>query len=80
MIGQTPRSPSPSIPRIEAGATLNEILRAHPSAAAVFNAFGIDACCGGARPLAAAAREDGVDLATLLAALEWDSYDAETVA
>jgi iron-sulfur cluster repair protein YtfE (RIC family) len=36
----------------------------------VFAAFGVDACCGGDRTVAGAAREDGVNLTALLLALE----------
>jgi iron-sulfur cluster repair protein YtfE (RIC family) len=39
---------------ISAGLTVNEAIRRYPATVAVFNAFGIDACCGGAAPLAAA--------------------------
>jgi regulator of cell morphogenesis and NO signaling len=66
-----------SIPRIDPSATLNQILREHPVAVAVLNAFGIDACCGGARTLADAAGEDGADLAALLAALERGAHETE---
>ena len=76
----TPALPTARIPRIDERATLNAILREHPAAVEVFNAFGVDACCGGARALADAALEDGVDLATLLAALEWSTYAAESPA
>lgn len=56
--------------RIDAALSVNELLRLHPETIAVFNDFGIDACCGGASPLAEAATRDGADLAALLAALE----------
>lgn len=57
-------------PRIDPAWTVNEVLRRHPATVAVFNAFGIDACCGGASPLAEAARGDGADPDALVAALE----------
>jgi len=49
--------------------TVNEIIARSPATVAVFNAWGIDACCGGAVPLAEAAERDGADLDGLLAAL-----------
>ena len=49
--------------------TVNEAIRRFPATVAVFNAFGIDACCGGAAPLAEAAVRDGADPDALLAAL-----------
>jgi regulator of cell morphogenesis and NO signaling len=49
--------------------TVNEVLRRYPDTVPVFNAFGIDACCGGAVPVLEAARRDHVDPALLLDAL-----------
>jgi regulator of cell morphogenesis and NO signaling len=49
--------------------TVNALLSEHPETVAVFNAFGIDACCGGAVPIDEAARRDGADPAALLEAL-----------
>ena len=54
---------------IDAGITVNEMLRLYPATVSVLNVFGIDACCGGAASLAEAARRDGVDLTALLSAL-----------
>ena len=54
---------------IHAGVTVNEAIRRFPATLAVFNDFGIDACCGGAAPVAEAATRDGADPAALLAAL-----------
>jgi len=68
-------SQSRPIPRIDAARSVNELLREHPTTAAVFNAFGIDACCGGARSLRDAALEDGADLAALLGTLEWALHE-----
>jgi regulator of cell morphogenesis and NO signaling len=51
-------------------ATVNEILVAYPSAVAVFNSFGIDACCGGDASLTEAARRDGASVDALKAALD----------
>jgi iron-sulfur cluster repair protein YtfE (RIC family) len=49
--------------------TVNEAIRRFPATVAVFNAFGIDACCGGAAPLAEAAVRDGADPRALLEAV-----------
>ena len=64
------------IPRLDPTTSVDDMLRLHPSSAAVFNTFGIDTCCGGARSVRDAAREDGVDCCTLLAALEWAAGDS----
>ncbi len=55
---------------ITADDTVNDIIARHPATVAVFNAHGIDACCGGAVSVAEAAARDGADLAALLADLE----------
>ncbi|HYJ80690.1 MAG TPA: DUF542 domain-containing protein [Longimicrobiaceae bacterium] len=54
---------------IHANLAVNEAIRRFPATVAVFNAFGIDACCGGAAPVAEAAARDGADAAALLRAL-----------
>jgi len=56
--------------RINTAATVNEILAEHPAAVSVFNALGIDACCGGNASLGEAARRDGASLDALVAALD----------
>lgn len=48
--------------------TVNEAIRRFPTTVAVFNDFGIDACCGGAVTIAEAADRDGVDLDMLVEA------------
>jgi iron-sulfur cluster repair protein YtfE (RIC family) len=53
---------SSSSTRINTAATVNEILAEHPAAVSVFNALGIDACCGGDASLSEAARRDGASL------------------
>jgi iron-sulfur cluster repair protein YtfE (RIC family) len=50
--------------------TVNEIIRRWPDSVAVFNRFGIDACCGGAVPPAEAAARDGADPEALLRMLD----------
>jgi iron-sulfur cluster repair protein YtfE (RIC family) len=54
---------------LSAATTVNEAIRLFPATVAVFNQFGIDACCGGAAPIQAAARRDGADPDALLTAL-----------
>lgn len=54
---------------IHAELTVNELIRNVPATVQIFNDFGIDACCGGAVPIAAAAQRDGADVDALLAAL-----------
>ena len=48
---------------------MNDAIRRYPATVAVFNDFGIDACCGGAAPLAEAAARDGADPVALLDAV-----------
>jgi len=55
---------------IDAGMTVNEVIRTYPSSISVFNQLGIDACCGGNASVAEATRRDGVDLGSLLARLD----------
>jgi regulator of cell morphogenesis and NO signaling len=50
--------------------SVNEVIRRYPAAVALFNRHGIDACCGGAAPVAQAAERDGADAAALVAELE----------
>ncbi|CAN5234117.1 hypothetical protein BH09GEM1_BH09GEM1_11830 [soil metagenome] len=54
---------------VSSKSTVDEIVAHSPVAISVFNAFGIDTCCGGAVPLGEAALHAHVQLATLLAAL-----------
>jgi regulator of cell morphogenesis and NO signaling len=61
---------------IDRSATVNEILVQYPTTVSVFNALGIDACCGGDASLDEAARRDGVDVDALLSALETISREA----
>ena len=49
--------------------SVNETIRKYPATVAVFNHHGIDACCGGAAPIAAAATRDGADAGTVMADL-----------
>lgn len=48
---------------------VNDVIRRYPESVEVFNRYGIDACCGGAAPIAEAAARDGADAQALLAEL-----------
>lgn len=50
--------------------TLNDIATAVPRALEVFNRYGLDSCCGGAKPLALVCETHGLDLETVLAELK----------
>src|SRR5574337_126026 len=47
---------------IDTQRTVAEIALEKPQAAAVFEKLGIDYCCGGGKPLAAACEEAGIDV------------------
>jgi iron-sulfur cluster repair protein YtfE (RIC family) len=49
--------------------TVNEVIAAFPATVAVFKSHGVDACCGGALPLATVAEKHRLDLDGLLASL-----------
>jgi iron-sulfur cluster repair protein YtfE (RIC family) len=57
-------------PRIDATWTVDEVLRRHAAAVAVFNAFGVDVCCGGGASLGEAALHARVARDVLVEALE----------
>ena len=54
---------------IEPGQAVNEVTVRFPATLQVFQHYGIDACCGGARPLSEVATRHGHDLDALLADL-----------
>ena len=56
--------------RIDPQDTVNDILLKYPAAISALNAFGIDACCGGAKSLAEVTARHKIDLAALLRAIE----------
>lgn len=62
------RTPMP--PNVDTAETVNEIIVRHPAAVSVFNAFGIDACCGGDASVEEAARRDGANIQALIEALQ----------
>jgi len=49
--------------------TVNQAAARFPATLRVFSAHGIDACCGGAKPLAEVATRHGLELDDLLAQL-----------
>ncbi|MHB1310755.1 MAG: DUF542 domain-containing protein [Gemmatimonadaceae bacterium] len=49
--------------------TVDALMARHPATMAVFNAFGVDTCCGAHRSVREAAARDGVDETALMAAL-----------
>ena len=48
---------------------VNDVIRDYPDTVEIFNRFGIDACCGGAAGVRAAAVRDGADADALVAEL-----------
>ncbi|MDD5719912.1 MAG: iron-sulfur cluster repair di-iron protein [Candidatus Krumholzibacteria bacterium] len=50
--------------------TLGDLVAENPALAGAFEALGLDFCCGGAQPLAAACREAGLDVATVARLIE----------
>lgn len=55
---------------VTAARTPQELLGAWPAVQAVLDAYGIDQCCGGSKPLATIAAAHGLDLPALLEALQ----------
>ncbi len=53
-----------------AQSTVDDIMARNPATMPVFNAFGVDSCCGAHSTVHEAALRDGVDEAALIAALE----------
>jgi len=54
---------------LEASWTINETIQQYPETITVFNAFGIDTCCGGDETIEAAAREGEINLDAVMARL-----------
>lgn len=50
--------------------TVDEIMARSPATMPVFNAFGVDSCCGAHSTVREAAERDGVNETALIAALE----------
>jgi iron-sulfur cluster repair protein YtfE (RIC family) len=51
---------------ITADTTINAAIQQYPSVIRVFTAAGLDTCCGGALPIAEAAKKHGIDVNKLL--------------
>lgn len=49
--------------------TVNDAILQHPRTVTVFEAYGIDSCCGGALPIEEVAKRHGLDLDALMAEL-----------
>jgi regulator of cell morphogenesis and NO signaling len=54
---------------IDPSLSVNETIRRWPASVVALNAFGVDACCGGAATLRAAAADADVPLDDLLAGI-----------
>jgi regulator of cell morphogenesis and NO signaling len=62
---------------IDASMTVGDLVAEHPDRARVFERYGIDYCCGGKQPLAAACAEAGADAGDVARALaEADTHAA----
>ncbi len=48
---------------------INDVIKEYPPTIAVFNKFRVDSCCGGGRSIEQTAMTDGVDVKTLIEAL-----------
>jgi regulator of cell morphogenesis and NO signaling len=57
--------------------TIRSLAATRPGAASVFEKYGIDYCCGGARPLDEACRENGRSAATVVAEIDRRAEDQE---
>lgn len=65
-----PQEASQAQIRVEGTTTVRELVGRYPQTRPVFEEHGIDYCCGGGQSLANAAKKHGLQLPTLLAALE----------
>ena len=57
--------------------TVGELVTQRPSRSRVFESLGIDYCCGGKKPLAAACKNKGLDAGTVLSMLLATEADAD---
>ena len=48
---------------------INDVIKKHPETIKVFNDYKVDSCCGGGAPIGTTAKRDGVDVETLVNAL-----------
>jgi regulator of cell morphogenesis and NO signaling len=56
---------------------INDVIRKHPQTIKVFNEYKVDSCCGGGAPIETTAMRDGVDVETLVKALNVAVREAE---
>lgn len=59
----------PATTTIDCTETVNAIVAKHPETLGVFNGFGIDTCCGGAKSVEEVVQRHGIHAPTLCAAL-----------
>ncbi len=48
---------------------INDVIKKHPETIKIFNEYKVDSCCGGGAPIGTTATRDGVDVETLVKAL-----------
>jgi len=48
---------------------INDVIRKYPRTIKVFNEYKVDSCCGGGAPIGTTAKRGGVDVETLVKAL-----------
>lgn len=48
---------------------INDVIKMYPRTIKIFNDFRVDSCCGGGAPIETTAKRDGIDVETLLKAL-----------
>lgn len=48
---------------------INDVIKQYPRTIKVFNDFRVDSCCGGGAPIETTAKRDGVDVESLIKAL-----------
>ena len=48
---------------------INDVIKKYPQTIAVFNQFRVDSCCGGGQSIEKTATRDGVDVESLMQAL-----------
>ncbi|OGL39232.1 MAG: hypothetical protein A3C43_07810 [Candidatus Schekmanbacteria bacterium RIFCSPHIGHO2_02_FULL_38_11] len=56
-------------PLISKDMVINDVIKKYPKTVRIFNELKVDACCGGGNSIEKTARADGVDVDTLLKAL-----------
>lgn len=56
--------------KVDPSLTVNDVMACYPASIPALNSFGIDTCCGGMNSLRDAAKDAGVPLPVLLAAIE----------